>query len=60
MSEYAKLRVTEKYHFLRLLPASCIENPRVVDKIFRALTVHAKGTVIHRCSTFNKMPLFLV
>ncbi|XP_039962060.1 uncharacterized protein LOC120775788 isoform X2 [Bactrocera tryoni] len=48
MNEYAKLRVTEKYHFLRLLPTSCIENPRVVNKIFRALTVHCKEHV-HDC-----------
>ncbi|XP_004518919.2 uncharacterized protein LOC101460357 isoform X1 [Ceratitis capitata] len=48
MNEYAKLRITEKYHLLRILPAYSLENPRVTDKIFRSLTIHVREHV-HDC-----------
>ncbi|XP_036318100.1 uncharacterized protein LOC118733037 [Rhagoletis pomonella] len=45
MNEYPKLRVTENYRLLRILPPECIETPRILNKIFRALTVQAREHV---------------
>ncbi|KRF82439.1 uncharacterized protein [Drosophila virilis] len=37
MSEYQKLRVTENYRLIAVLPAECAQNPRSVDCIYRPI-----------------------
>ncbi|XP_046802231.1 uncharacterized protein LOC111678928 [Lucilia cuprina] len=39
MNEYSKLRQTQNFRLLRILPAESIESPHQLNKIFRSLTV---------------------
>lgn len=43
MSEYQKLRVTENYRLLAILPSACAQTPRTVNRIFRPILVRLRG-----------------
>lgn len=45
MNEYTKLRYSQNYYLLRILPVESIEPPRKLNKIFRAVTVRASEHV---------------
>lgn len=49
MSEYSKLRHTQNYCLIRLLPAASVETPRKLNQVFRALTIRVLDHV-HDCS----------
>ncbi|XP_013110291.2 uncharacterized protein LOC106089073 [Stomoxys calcitrans] len=48
MSEYSKLRHTQNYCLIRILPAAAVETPRKLNQIFRALTIRVFDHV-HDC-----------
>ncbi|ALC48293.1 mei-217, partial [Drosophila busckii] len=43
MSEYAKLRITEPYRLIAVLPGACIQTPRTIDRIFRPIIVRIRA-----------------
>lgn len=45
MSEYAKLRYTQDYFLLRILPVTAVETPKKCNKIFRTLIVKVREHV---------------
>ncbi|KAL7742838.1 hypothetical protein ACLKA6_012261 [Drosophila palustris] len=40
MSEYQKLRVTENYRLIAILPSVCVETPRQLNRIYRPILHH--------------------
>lgn len=46
MIEYTKLRKSQTYRLLRVIPARSTQTPRPIDKIYRSVTVNLKGKFI--------------
>ncbi|XP_030378734.1 uncharacterized protein LOC115627248 isoform X2 [Scaptodrosophila lebanonensis] len=42
MTEYSKLRVTENYRFIAILPKACVQTPRVLNQTFRPILVRLR------------------
>ncbi|XP_075157375.1 meiotic 217 [Haematobia irritans] len=48
MSEYSKLRHTQNYCLIRILPAASVETPRKLNQIYRSITIRVYDHV-HDC-----------